>query len=205
VLLSPPEQLFYVLFHSFEIDLIVASVIIAAGAVITFKNASTLRTIWNSRLQHVQLILVVVSVLVIGITWCAAAAYTGIAPFSGARDAITEIFDTQPQILNTVIYPTATPTPAPALLESSGQTPTQTPAPSSTPIPTPTPTTAPTATPDPVKKAYNELAARYVAAGDWTIPISLENFEPLAQSWGIEGAVNYVASGRWDSRYPLDE
>jgi hypothetical protein len=189
--------------------LIVASVIIAAGAVITFKNASTLRTIWNYRLQHVQLILVVVSVLVIGVTWCAAAAYTGIAPFSGARDAITEIFDNQPQILNTVIYPTATPVPAPALLESSGQTPTPTPTPSSTPIPTPiptpTPTTAPTATPDPVKTAYNELAARYIAAGDWTIPISLENFESLAQSWGIDGAVNYVASGRWDPRYPLDE
>ena len=50
-----------------------------------------------------------------------------------------------------------------------------------------------------------ELTARYIIAGDWPIPINLESFTLLAQSYGIEEAVLYVTSGRWDPRYPLNE
>jgi len=215
----------YVLFHSFEIDLLLASAIAAAAVIIAFRNYSILKTLWRYRLQHAQLALVLFSVLFVGLMWCIAAAYTGIAPFSYAKEAITGEFAHSPQENDetTGLTLEATPTPEPLAVSADmdiptpattltpiptatpSPTPTGTPAPTPTPKATPTPTPSPTPTPDPIYMAFMELKARYIIAGDWDIPISLDSFTSLAQYYGIEEAVRYVASGRWDPRYPLNE
>ena len=194
----------YILLNSSRIDFVVASVISTAAALAILWNASTFRTLWVNKLRSIPSALVVFSLLFIVLIWSTAAAYTGIAPFSYARDALSqklanpvpESYTEQDSTLKII------PSPSPTAIQN---TPTPTPAivPTPAPAPMPTPLATPTATPLPEAIAYWELEKKYVEAGNCTIPLSLDKFVLLAQAMGIQGAVQYVASGRWDPVAPL--
>lgn len=195
----------YILLNSSRIDFVVAVVISTAAALTILWNASTFRILWVYKLRHVPSALVVFSFLFIVLIWSTTAAYTGVAPFSYARDALSEKFANPPPESYTEQDETPQMTPRPSPTASQKSTPTPTPTIATTPVPAPMPTAvpAPTTTPLPEVVAYWELEIKYLEAGNSTIPISLDRFVLLAQSMGTQGAVQYVAAGRWDPRFPL--
>jgi hypothetical protein len=189
----------YILLNSPQIDFIVAIVIITAAVITIFWNASTFRILWVYKLRNIQFTLVLFNVLCIVLIWSTAAAYTGITPFSYAKEVIGEKLSSPSPESAIVQDPSLQITPGPSPSAVPTYTPSCTPTSTTTPAPSPTPTV----TQDPVMAAYSVLEIRYLEESNSTIPISLDSFVLLAQSLGIEGAAKYVTSGRWDSRYPL--